>query len=66
MGNIQSISEIRNLWLGTEEKPKKKIDEKDPESIPEPNAAEKNLKIAKLVRIISLKFLREESTTFFT
>lgn len=65
MGNIQSISEIRNLWLGghqSESSSNPEIqNDKDYYIINEKEKA-----ISKMVRIMSLKFLREEATSFFT
>ena len=48
MGNIQSIKDLRSLWI----KPK--------------NATKEEESINKMMRIISYKFLREESIAYFS
>ncbi len=48
MGNIQSIREMRSMWIGDRSS-------KQP----------KDAKIARLIRIMSLRFLRREALTYF-
>lgn len=47
MGNVQSIKDLRNLWI-------------------KPVGSMKEEKINKMIRIISYKFLREESIAYFS
>ena len=47
MGNVQSIKDLRNLWI-------------------KPVGSTKEEKINKMIRIISYKFLREESIAYFS